>query len=360
MGDKVFEDLADALDRLPNGFPRTSSGVEIEILKLIFSPEEAAIAASLSEVAEGPEEIAARLGLKPDEASAKLGSMAKRGLVWLGRFGGGRGFRLAPFVVGIYEAQLETMSHRLAHLAEEYFTSPEGMRTLMTVSPALHRVVPAHGAVKSEWVLPYDDVRSMLIEAKSFRLFDCICRKQQDLLGRRECDFPLRTCMVFTTGERPKQADSVSQEEALAALEMTEKVGLVHTVSNVAKGLFYICNCCGCCCAILRGVTKFGIKESIAVANYRAAIDPDLCTGCGDCSHRCQVGAVSIVDGLAVVDRSKCIGCGLCATGCGTGAARLELKPADEIIAPPEDFATWERMRLMNRGLAGGKRSIAD
>ena len=41
------EQLADALDRLPNGFPRTASNVEIAILKKIFSPEEALLASQL-------------------------------------------------------------------------------------------------------------------------------------------------------------------------------------------------------------------------------------------------------------------------------------------------------------------------
>ena len=36
--DESYERLADALDRLPNGFPRTPSHVEIRLLKKIFSP----------------------------------------------------------------------------------------------------------------------------------------------------------------------------------------------------------------------------------------------------------------------------------------------------------------------------------
>ena len=33
---------------------------------------------------------------------------------------------------------------------------------LMKLQPALHRVIPARGSVKSEWILPYDDVRAIL------------------------------------------------------------------------------------------------------------------------------------------------------------------------------------------------------
>lgn len=33
MANDIYDQLADALDRLPNGFPRTPSNVEVRILK---------------------------------------------------------------------------------------------------------------------------------------------------------------------------------------------------------------------------------------------------------------------------------------------------------------------------------------
>ena len=53
----------------------------------------------------------------------------------------------------------------------------------------------------------------------------------------------------------------ISQAEALAILEQSEEVGLVHTVSNVMEGVGYVCNCCGCCCGILRGITEYRHRE---------------------------------------------------------------------------------------------------
>jgi Na+-translocating ferredoxin:NAD+ oxidoreductase RNF subunit RnfB len=121
----------------------------------------------------------------------------------------------------------------------------------------------------------------------------------------------------------------------------------------VIEGLGYVCNCCGCCCAILRGVTEWGIEDSVAQANYYAVIDPDLCNDCGTCIERCQVHAISAGDGFSVVDKARCIGCGLCASGCPNDVARLERKPEAEIILPPADFAAWEQARRVNRGIAG-------
>jgi NAD-dependent dihydropyrimidine dehydrogenase PreA subunit len=110
----------------------------------------------------------------------------------------------------------------------------------------------------------------------------------------------VKVCLSFSAAERPPRPDDISQAEALALLDRTEEIGLVHTVSNVIHGLGYVCNCCGCCCGtssleggtssleggILRGITDFGIESSVARAHYFAVIDPDECLGCGTCAER--------------------------------------------------------------------------
>jgi electron transport complex protein RnfB len=161
MSDLAYEQLADALDRLPNGFPRTEAGIEVKILKKICSPEEAALAAQLSGTSEPIEAIAQRARLPVDQTSKRLFQLARRGMVWLDNQAGKRCFRLAPLVVGIYEAQAELMDHEFAHLVEAYMVQG-GARGIMQPQPALHRVVPAEKALKPEWILPYDDVRAVL------------------------------------------------------------------------------------------------------------------------------------------------------------------------------------------------------
>ncbi len=41
MSDEIYRKLAQVLDTLPNGFPATESGIEIRLLKKIFTPDEA-------------------------------------------------------------------------------------------------------------------------------------------------------------------------------------------------------------------------------------------------------------------------------------------------------------------------------
>jgi ferredoxin len=351
MNSGVYERLAEALDRLPNGFPRTKSGVEIQLLARILSPEQAAVACRLTGTPEPVDVLAQRLSLSPREARHALVGLAKEGLIWTSKGPAGENlFRLAPFIVGIYEASTGKMDHEMAHLFEDYMDQG-GAAGMMRPYPALHRVVPAHGAVKSEWILPYDDVRALFADAKAFGVRDCICRLQQDALGRRKCSFPMTLCMNVSPVERPPRPGDMSRDEAIAMLERTEEIGLVHTVSNVVKGVFYVCNCCGCCCGILRGVTEYGVRESVARANYRASIDAEACNSCGRCAERCQVGAIAESQDVFMVDGERCIGCGLCVTGCPTGAAALERRPDAALVHPPQDFEAWERERLRSRGL---------
>ena len=349
MTNDVFELLAEALNRLPNGFPRTESGVEIRILKKIFPPEQAALACQLTGKFEPVDAIARRAGQPAGEVGRLLFKMVREGMVWLDRPDGQACFRLAPFVVGIYEAQAELIDHELAHLVEDYFAEG-GAQGIMGPQPALHRVVPAARTVKAEAILPYEDVRAILLSARTFNVIDCICRLQQDKIGSA-CKFPVHVCLNFSQTERTARPGDISQAEALSLLEQSEQVGLVHTVSNVMEGMGYVCNCCGCCCGILRGITKYGIENSVAYANYYAVIDPEFCAACGNCIERCQVGAISEGEGCSVVDRKRCIGCGLCVSGCPNNVARLERKAEAELVSPPKDFAAWEHARLVNRGL---------
>ena len=304
MKEDVYGKLADALNKLPNGFPRTKSGVEIAILKMVFSHKEAALASQLSGKYESVDNIAKRVGTTAAKLKTVLTGMAGRGLIWNDEVDGVPRFRMAPFVVGFYESQLHAMNHEFAHLVEEYLAEG-GAEGIMKPQPALHRVIPSQSAVKSEWILPYDDVKTLLQAQKMFSLRDCICRVQQDLLKSRRCSFPVKTCLSFSAYERPPRPDDISKEEALALLNEFEKIGLIHTVSNVMKNFSYVCNCCGCCCGILRGINDWGIKKSVAYANYYSEIDPNECVGCGLCIKRCQVKAIMEQDGVAVVDQNS-------------------------------------------------------
>ncbi len=190
-----FARLANALDQLPNGYPRTESGIELLILRKIFSPEEASLGCHISGEPEPFESIALRAGIGLAPARSTLKAMAKKGLVWVSKGDGKLLYRLAPFIVGIYEASLPILDHELAHLVEDYMAQG-GIKGIMQPQPALHRVVPARGTAKTEWILPYDDVKAIITASKSFQVRDCISGSSRTCSGSARAPRPCTIAWV--------------------------------------------------------------------------------------------------------------------------------------------------------------------
>ena len=120
MSDDVYLRLRAFLDTLPGGYPTTDTGVEIKILKKLFTPEEAEIVMKLSLMPEPLDVIAGKLNMPVEEAAEKLEKLAKDGSIYRLRSGDAVLYMAIQFVVGIYEFHLNTIDHELAELMEEY------------------------------------------------------------------------------------------------------------------------------------------------------------------------------------------------------------------------------------------------
>jgi len=349
----VFERLAKVLDGLPNGFPATDSGVELAILRKIFTPEDAAMALRLKPLPETAAMVARRLRRPTDEVRATLDAMAARGQIFSFRHRGRRYYALAPFIVGIWEFQLNHIDRELAELFEAY--APTLLGALGGAAPHLARVLPVNRRIEARAeVLPYDDLRALLESCSSFRVADCLCRREQALLGT-PCSHTLETCMSFSKEpnayqDSPPWGREITRQEALELLDRLEEEGLVHCTYNVQREPFFVCNCCSCCCGFLRAVNQHGAPYMLARSNYLSVIDPDICSECGDCdSGRCPVAAISAGDGAYAVDGERCIGCGVCALACSFEAIRLVPRPEPERLTPPATLIDWSLQRFDHR-----------
>ena len=122
---------------------------------------------------------------------------------------------------------------------------------------------------------------------------------------------------------------------------------------NVETGHYYICNCCGCCCGVLRSINELGINASDVINSYYyAQIDEDVCVACGTCKdERCQVNAIEEGDDAYRVIQEKCIGCGLCVTTCPSEAMKLVRKQPQDIVSPPKNEMDWFEKRGNERGV---------
>jgi len=355
MADEIYQKLAKVLDTLPNGFPATESGVEIKILKRIFTPEQAELFCELRLTFETAPQIAERTGRPLEELDRQLKDMGKAGQLFSINFGGIRVFRMLPWVFGIYEFQLGRLDKELALLVEEY--APFFGKQFYSETPQLMRTLPVEQEISGQQeVISYERVSDVIDANQSFLVNDCICKKEKELLGH-PCDRPVQVCLAMApvTGvfDKYPTGKTITKQEAHDLMKMTEEAGLVHLTYNVQGGGFYICNCCKCCCGVLRGINELGIPASMVInSSYYAEIDAEKCSSCGLCSdERCQVGAVEEGDDAYRVIRERCIGCGLCISTCPSEAIRLVHKGADQIVQPPVNEDTWFEERGRMRGV---------
>jgi electron transport complex protein RnfB len=353
MPEEVYRRLARTLDAIPHGFPATESGVELRLLAKIFTPEEAALAAVMRLDWEPADLIAARVGVDSQLAYHILKAMARKGLVRCQRKDRQLVFGLMPFVVGFYEEQLPRLDRELAELFEQYYQEIRGL--ISAHAPPIHRIIPVEEAIPAGIeIYPYERATELLESAKAWGVRDCICRVQQKLIGKG-CDRPVENCLSFAPVEgvfdHSATTRAISKEEALRLLREAEEAGLVHSPGNYRDGNYYICNCCTCCCGVLRSVAEFSIPTAIAKSDFVALVEADACAGCGDCLERCQFGALAMPEDICVVDAGCCVGCGLCATVCPSGALHLERRPEGEIPPPPANYKDWLAQRARARGL---------
>ena len=354
MSEEIYRKLALRLDAIPNGYPATESGVELRLLVKMFTPEEAALACVMRLTRELAADIAARAGADPETSAQTLKGMAHNGLIRSKRVEGELTFGLMPFAVGIYEEQLPRMDEEYAGLVEQYFQETQG--GFVNQTPSVHRVIPVGEAVPFDLeIFPHERATELVENAKSWGVRDCICRVQQRMVGKG-CEHEVESCLVFAPVEGAFEGSEInrpiSKAEALQLLHDTEEAGLVHTTANHREGHSYICNCCTCCCGILRGVTEFDIPTAVARSDFRAVVDADVCAACEDCLERCQFGALSIPEGVCVVDEVRCVGCGLCVIECSTGALSMARRPEGQVAEPPANLKNWMLQRAEAREIS--------
>lgn len=338
MNTSIYEKLREQLDQYSVGYPTTQSGIEIKILKKLFTQEEAEMYLDMTMMLETPESVAARTGRNSEAVSAMLANMAKKGLLFRQSKAEEVKYAAVAFIIGSYEFQLKNMDRDLAEMVEVYFQ--EGFFDFAPGKNIIPlRTIPVQQSIQVKWpVAPYMQAREIIKAKEKIALADCICRVQQKLIGN-ECDKPMEVCLLFGSHAdyyvENKLGRYISQEEAQQVLNISEKAGLVNQPANMINpgGM---CNCCGDCCGLLRALNKKSNPAQLVFSHYYATVDPELCTACETCLERCQMAAIDIDDDqAAVINQDRCIGCGLCVATCPTEAIALIPKPEDQQSIPP-------------------------
>jgi Pyruvate/2-oxoacid:ferredoxin oxidoreductase delta subunit len=297
-----------------------------KIWSILASPEEAAV---LDMLPKAPEEISIALGTNLDKAAAILDNLFHKGVAFDGLKDGKKIFRMPRHIIQFHDASLlwaeapeELFTLWAEYMDTEYKAMVEQMTELKM--PSFMRVLAINETVgdKSS-VLGFEDAADILKNARAIAVTSCVCRKSV-----KKCDNPIEVCLQVNRGAeyniKRGTGRAIDLAEALDILKLSEEKGLVHMTENVAGGSNVICNCCTCCCEMLRYAIVAKTKNVVAPSRFAASVDATECIFCGLCADVCPMKAItSDGENPATVDIEICIGCGLCGTACASGAIRL-------------------------------------
>ncbi len=353
----VYRRLQEHLDVMPVGFPATESGVELSILRRLFTPEEAEAALLLSAVPEPLSRIhrRARGRWTASGLETLLDRLAAKGAV-MGGAAHARGrtktWSKAMLAVGMYEFQVDRLTPELQRDMERYIA--EGFAgAFLGPKTKQMRTIPVNAKVVVERTVGrYDDARALVAGGDGpWAVMNCVCRQGRDLVGEpcRQTD-ERRNCLALKGVARHVlengSGQELSREEALRLLDRAERDGMVVQPAN-AQDPTFICFCCGCCCGVLRMAKEFPRPADVVHSNFRAEVNAEDCLDCGACRARCPMDALGDADGKTAVDHGRCIGCGACIGACPQEALRLV--PRERPVAPPRNQKDLYKRILVER-----------
>jgi len=356
MNEEIYRKLADHLETLPGGFAQSETGAELRLLQRLFTEEEAEIGVHLTLDREEAEVIAGRAGIPDGDAEELLRGMSHKGLIFSVQPETGPAlFQAIPWVVGIYEFQVNRMDEGLLASLADYYGTQKPRQRPRTI-PQM-RTIPVGESIESHMqILPHEHIGKLIEDRDRYAVAPCICRKHHKMAGAG-CDALEEACLMFDEFAdyyvRDGRGRSIDRAEVMEILAKADAANLVLQPTN-SKEISAICCCCGCCCGLMRTLQS-APKPSEVVANaFIARLDAETCEGCLTCLDRCQMGAFTENDDGVDLSADRCIGCGLCVSTCPSDALALVRKPDTGVTRDVPDTIdeTW---RIISRTQAEGR-----
>ena len=334
------------------------------ILRSLYTVEEADLIVRMPFGLANSAAIEKATKLPPAELQRRLEGLCAKGLLMDLWIRGEYHYMISPLVIGIFEFTMmrtrgDLKMREWAELFHTYLQDPatfyrancsRGER----VSPL--RALPHEEAIeRTEYVevLDYEKASAIIDQARSFCIGLCSCRHEKLHAGVKSCEVPLETCSTFGGATdhmiRHGFGREASRSEMRDNLARSRDLGLVLLADNVCQDVSFICHCCGCCCNVLLGISRFGYPNVVVTSTLIARCDLDLCSECGACALACPINAVAMAEGgPPAVDTTVCMGCGVCALKCPTGA--MSLAKRGQRVLHPETTLARVVLQCLERG----------
>ena len=363
MGHLVGKDLYRKLGRKVDGLTARApwNDTLYAILRELYTSDEAELVVKMPYGLSTLGQIESSTRLGRPQLQQTLDNLCEKGLVLDVWADGEYRYAVSPLVVGIFEftmmrtrGELNTkvwarLFHEYLQNESAYLNANWGSGQKISFLRAIPHEETLEETARVE-VLDYEKAGAIIENAKTFAIGICSCRHEKMHVGEKRCDIPLDTCSSFDDAAeilvRHGMARKVSREEMRDNLADCRDNGLVMCADNVRKDVSFICHCCGCCCNVLLGISRFVFSNVVVTSNYIARIDTQECLNCGTCSETCPVNAIVAGHdkGCPVINESVCLGCGVCALRCRSGSLRLVRR--EQRVYYPED--TFERIILQS------------
>ena len=351
VGKDLYRKLGTKIDNLTMRAPWNDKFYAI--LKELYTSDEAFVAVMMPYGLSTIDKIEKATGFDRAKLGNILDSLSAKGLVLDIWIGGEYHYLLSPLVIGIFEFTMMRTGDNLntkewARLFYDYMSGDDSFyKANFGAGQVTHpmRALPHEEAITdSEHVeiLDYEKASAIIEMHGKFSIGFCSCRHEKSHFGLKKCEAPLETCSTFGDGAdlmaKHGFARIVSKGEMLENIARSKELGLVLCADNVKKDVGFICHCCGCCCNVLLGISKFGYPNSIVTSSFVAHCDKDVCAECGDYVNACPINAITIkADSPPEINEVICIGCGVCSLKCATGAMSL-VKRKQRVLHPDTMF----------------------
>ena len=299
------------------------------ILEIILGDEEMAL---LLATPGRTADLAAWLGRDPEAVAASLQDLFMRGMIFVTRYVDGEPIwdliDLGRFMDSVlFDPSYDRFGDEFFDLFRDF--QNEDFIPNQPPHDSL-RILPVEQVIRSNRILDSESTRAIVRDSRRIAVQRCPCRTRE-----RRCDAPLEVCLSFDgfadyTLKRGFGRE-IGRDEALAILQRCEDLGLVHETVNMDRP-DVICNCCTCCCSLLRSVVTHGVKTAVVASRYRPEVDAAKCEDCLTCVEACHFSAMVERDGRRGFDAERCYGCSLCALACPHDAiAMVEAFAPDHI-----------------------------
>lgn len=334
----VYDKLADHLNNMPVGAPKAPE--LFEILKTLFTEEEAELAIKLPFLPMTLDALADRTGIAESELKPVIEKMLGKGTIFEVPDADEPLYRLLPTVVGFSETpfwagKASSDTEKLSVLWRSYARKAFYHEVGGLSDTPLTRVIAVQEAIDDDRkVAPYEKLVERVKETDFQAVAHCPCRLMRKHAGEGDCDHFTENCLHFGSLGRYIVAQGmgreINQEETFDILKRSNEEGMVHITGNYQEKIETICNCCADACIFLTGLMQQGEKNMFARSNVISEVNQETCVECSACADRCPVDAISMDDGAAAVDGSKCIGCGVCYPSCPSESISLTVRPENE------------------------------